>query len=469
MSRKYFNLFRVVLTILLAQTAFGQRNFTMYHLEGAPQRHIINPAFRAGSNVNISIPAFGMHSFGLSHSGFTFDDLFHERPQDDSLVVRPDEAIRKMARLNHVNLDVQNELLGFGFRIKENYFSFSIMNRFQFNFLYPRDLFKFIVEGNGRDLLGERADFDGLGLNMNSYLEYAVGYNRRFFDKFMIGGRVKFISGIANIHTSRSQLGIYTDAETFDLTLDGSMRLNTANAGIFIEDENALNEIDPLDYMARFANFGLGFDAGATYEHNDKLTLSASVTDLGFINWQSNTQNYETNDIEYTFRGVEMNGFFDGDENNDAFDNLADTLENVFAQYGNNDAYTTSLYTRFFIGGSYKFNEKIRATGMLYNEIVNKRYRAGLNVGVNAKLGEWLSASVHYGYFGRSWSNVGFGLHLRGGPIQYFVCVDNVLVAANAFGQKNFHVSTGLSLMFGKPDKEKEAGSLKLDDTEEGI
>lgn len=462
-------LIAVLAFVLFSQSFLAQRNFSLYHLEGSPQRHYINPAFRAGSNVNVSFPVFGMHSIGLSHSGFTINDLFHERAQDDSLEVRPEEAIRKMARLNHINFDVKNELFGFGFRVDDNYFSFSVMNRFQFNFLYPKDLFKFVVEGNGRDLLGERADFDELGLNMNSYIEYAVGYNRKLFDDLMIGARVKLISGIANINTSRSRIGIYTDPETFDLTLDGTMRINTTNVAAFGEDEDLSNEFNPLDYITGFSNFGIGVDAGASYEFEDKLTLSASVTDLGFINWQSNNQNYETNDISYTFRGVEMNGFFDGDDDNDAFDNLLDTLGNVFNQYENTDSYSTSLYTRFFIGGSYKLNEQLRATAMLYNEIVNRRYRAGLNVGVNAKLGEWLSASLQYGYFGRSWSNVGFGLHLRGGPIQYFVAVDNVLIATNPFGQKNAHFSTGISFMIGKPDKEKEAGNLKLDDTEEGL
>lgn len=460
--------FFVLLFVFVTQVVVAQRNFSMYHLEGAPQRHLINPAFKSGANVNVSLPVLGMNSFGFSHSGFTLNHLLYERPQDDSLEVRPEIAVQKMAGLNHVNFDMQNEIMGFGFRIKENYFSFSIMNRLQFNMLYPKDLFKFVVEGNGRDLLGQRANFDGLGVNLNSYIEYAFGYNRRFFDDFVIGGRVKFISGIANIHTKRSQLGIFTDAETFDLTLDGSMRLNSSNAGIFIEDEEAINTIDPIDYIARFANFGIGFDLGATYELDEKLTLSASVLDLGFINWKSNTQNYETNDINYTFRGVELNGYFDQDEENDPFENLIDTLENVFEQYSNSERYTTSLYTRFFIGGEYKLNEKVRATAMLYNEITNKRYRAGINVGVNAKLGEWLSASAHYGYYGRSWSNLGVGLHLRGGPIQYFVCFDNLL-AVNYFSVKNVHFSTGLSLMFGKPDKEKKAGNLKLEDSEEGI
>ncbi len=453
-------IFKTLVIVLLGSSTLplsAQRNFTLYHLEGTPQTHIMNPSFRPSSTVNVSFP-LGMQSVGVSHSGFAINDLLHERPQDDSLEIRPREAIDAMRDLNHINIDMMNEIFGFGFRIKQNYFSFSAVNRMQFNFLYPRDLFELALEGNGRELLGERASFDGLGVNFNSYVEYNFGYNRIFNDSLMIGARVKLLSGIANLNTSRSVLGLHTDSETFDITVDGSMRVNTSNLAQFF-DEDGDGEV-PYQYAYNFSNRGIGIDAGVSYVMTDKLLLSASVNDLGFINWTSNTRNFVSNDVNYTFQGVDINGFLK--DSLDVFDQLADSLVNVFSQTDNTDSYRTSLYTRFYIGGRYQLTDWLGATGLLYNEIVNRRYRAGLHVGLNAKLGQWLSASVNYGYYGRSWSNIGFGLSLRGGPIQYFIGVDNIMVAMNPAGAKNAHLTTGLTLMFGKPDKEKTPGSLKF-------
>jgi hypothetical protein len=110
--------------ILCSAGLFAQRNFTLYHLEGTPQTHYMNPSFRPGANVFFTMPALGMHSVGFSHSGFAPKHLLSEREQDDSLMLTPEIAVRKMAELNHINLDVQNEIMGFGFRFKkQNYLS----------------------------------------------------------------------------------------------------------------------------------------------------------------------------------------------------------------------------------------------------------------------------------------------------------------------------------------------------------
>jgi len=453
-----FSFLSVLFCVLSVDVVNAQRNFTLYHLEGTPQTHTMNPSFRPSSNVNVSIPALGMHSVGISHSGFKLNQLLQERSQDDSLEINPRAAIDAMRDLNHINIDMMNELFGFGFRVKQSYFSFSAVNRMQFNLLYPKDLFELALEGNGRELLGERASFDGLGLNFNSYIEYNFGYNRIFNDNLMIGARVKLLSGIANVNTSRSIIGLHTNAENFDLTADGSIRINSSNLAQFFEEDGS--EEIPYQYAYNFRNRGFGVDAGVSYVMTEKLLLSLSMNDLGFINWRDNTRNFVSNDVDYTFRGVDLKGL--EEDSLDVFDQLADSLVNVFSQTENTDTYRTSLYTRFYIGGRYQLTDWLGATALLYNEIVNRKYRAGLHVGVNAKLGQWLSGSLNYGYYGRSWSNIGFGLSLRGGPIQYFIGVDNILIGLNPAAHKNAHITTGLTLMFGKPDKEKPPGSLKF-------
>ena len=464
---KFIKIVSISLIFLSSTILFGQRNFTLYHLEGTPQTHYLNPSFRPSSTVNVSLP-LGMQSVGVSSSAFALNDLIQEREQDDSLEIRLDAVIDLMNDLNHFNIDVQNEILGVGFRLDDNYFSLGIVNRLQFNFLYPRDLIKLAYEGNGDSFLGERASFDGLGVNLNSYVEYGIGYNRIIADNLMVGGRVKFLSGIANLRTTRSVFGVHTDSETFDITIDGSARINTSNISPLIsfedeDEENGNNENDdfsPHVYAYNFNNFGMGLDLGASYVVNDKLLISASMNDLGFINWSSNTHNFETNEIDFAYRGVNFGGFLE--DSLDVFEQLADTMRTVFSGTDNREAYSTSLYTRFFIGGRYQVTEKIGATALLYNEIVNGRYRAGFHVGANLKLGQWLSACLNYGYYGRSWTNIGAGLSLRGGPVQFFVGMDNMIAAISPESQRNFHLTTGLTLMFGKPDKQKEPGVMKF-------
>ncbi|MCC5923945.1 MAG: hypothetical protein JJT77_09170, partial [Crocinitomicaceae bacterium] len=193
---------------------------------------------------------------------------------------------------------------------------------------------------------------------------------------------------------------------------------------------------------------------------NDRLLVSASMNDLGFIRWNGNTRNFSTNDVTYTFEGVDINQLLQDSLN--VFDALIDSLAGLVGQDENNDSYSTSLYTRFFVGGRYLITDEIGGTLLLYNEIVNGRYRAGLHAGVNAKLGEWLSASVNYGYYGRGWANLGGGFSLRGGPVQFYLGVDNIIPVFDQRAARNLHAVFGMGFMIGKPDKEKTPGSLKF-------
>jgi hypothetical protein len=404
----------------------------------------------------------GMQSFGVSHSGFTVNDLFQKRSFDDSLELRPDIAIEKMAKVNHVNFEAQNELFGMGIRFKKNYVSFNVTNRTQFNFLYSQDLFKFALQGNGKEFIGQRASLDGLGVNLNSYIEYGIGYNREINPKLTVGARFKLLSGIANVHTSKSKLGIYTDPDDFDLTIDGAMRVNTSNVAPFYEDTTGTFMNNGYEYAYNFTNKGFGFDFGATYQLSKKLQVNASIVDLGFINWTSNTKNYVSNEVNYTFQGIDLNGFFE--DSVDVLERLTDSLEQVFSQTENTDSYTTSLYTRFYIGAQYQLNKQFNGNVLLYNEFVNKRYRPGLIMSLNTKLGQWLTASVNYSIYGRSFTNLGFGLSLRGGPIQWYITSDNVLGFMFPQGSKNLHIMTGFGIMIGKPDKDKGKTATRVDE-----
>ncbi len=438
------------------QNLIAQKNYTLYNLNETPQAHYLNPAFRSKAKVYISLP-LGMQSFGVSNSGFHMNHLLQTRSQDDSLVFNPGNAIDKMAKKNFLTTETYNEIIGFGFAVKDNYFSFSMSNRFQSNLIYPRDLFKFAFEGNGKSYLGQRASLDGLGFNLTSYVEYAVGFNRKFSKKLTAGGRIKLLSGIANVNTKKSQLGIYTDATTFDLTIDGSAALYTSGIKPFYDtmpDNN--NDYNPLNNAFSFKNAGFAIDLGATYELTDKITVSASLLDLGTIKWTTNNANYISNDVNYRFEGVDLNQYLQ-DSTTTFLDQLQDTLENVFSQDENASSYRTGLYTRFYLGGTYKLTDKFFLGATLYNEIIKSRYRPGLILSGNVKLNNWFAATVNYSAYARSFGNVGLGFTIKGGPIQFYVISDNVAGFLFPKSSRNFHVSTGLSLLFGKPDEESKA------------
>ena len=232
------NLISFILTALLlflGGKTFAQGNYTFYSLDKTAQSHYLNPAFKPSANVYVSFPLLPSQNFGASNSGFALSDLLIERAQDDSLQLSPSNAIDKMRDKNFLTFESYNEIFALGIRTKKNYFSFGVTNRLSTNFIYTKDFFKLAIEGNGKTLLGERANFDGTEINLNSYIEYAFGFNREFNDKLSIGARVKLLSGIANVNTKESVFGLHTDATTFALTIDGRATVNSSGIKPFYD------------------------------------------------------------------------------------------------------------------------------------------------------------------------------------------------------------------------------------------
>lgn len=450
---KIHSLVIILVMCFVQQTVFSQKNFTLYHLNQTSQANYLNPGFKNKNRVYVSLP-IGMQTVSLMNSGFKLSDLIETRAKDDSLNLNINNAISKMAKTNYLNAEVSNELLGFGFRIKKNFFSFNVTNRFQSRFTYPKDLFALAIQGNGKDFLGKRASFDGLGFDLMSYVEYGLGYNRDVNDKLTVGGRIKFLSGIANIQTVKSQLGISTDATSFDLTIDGGMRVNSSNL-----DTTALKDPSKIAQSAfSFKNLGLALDLGASYQLSQKLQLNASLLDLGYIRWATNVTNYVSSDVSYTFKGIDLNDSLSSE-------NLTDTLTKVFNQHQEHDSYTTKLHTKFYLGAKYEFNKNFYSSALLYNEIVASKYTAGLSVAINARLKNWLYASLNYSTYGRSYNNVGFGFNIKGGPIQFYVMSDNILAFLNPEKAKHVHASFGMNIVIGpRRDKDEDGIPNKKDD-----
>jgi hypothetical protein len=435
--------------LLLSGVVFSQRNFALYNMESLPQNHYYNPAMGSKYKVSISLP-LGMQSVGFSNSAFSLNDILVKR-NDDSLVVDPSAAFSKLKKLNYLDFGVQSELFGIGLNIKDQYFSFSAMARGNAVFIYPKDFYVLLLEGNGSSLLGKRANMDGLGLNLNAYMEYAFGYNREISKKLTAGARVKFLSGIMNVTTKKSRLGLTTNKEDYSLTLDGELDIRTSGIVPFISGSETGRDLS--SNITSFQNSGFALDLGGVYKWNDKLTVNASATDMGFISWKSDVYNYTKDALSYTFDGVDLNKAI---RDSNYIQNLNDTLSEIFKVQENNDSYKQALPMRIILGGQYQILKQLTLYSTLFNDFQSRKYRPSLVIGGALSLRNWFKIGANYMATTNSFGNIGLSMFLRGAGIQYFISTDNILGAVNFAANKNFHVSTGITLTFGKPKKDRD-------------
>mgnify|MGYP002658864897 FL=1 len=118
------------------------------------------------------------------------------------------------------------------------------------------------------------------------------------------------------------------------------------------------------------AGFGLGFDLRATYELIDNLTLSAALTDIGFMQWNNLTRGETDPTKEFRYTGFDNIGAEDDEEGNNPFDDKADELGDdleALAKFYKSDSQsvTNSLRTTMRIGAEYSILDNHISFGLL--------------------------------------------------------------------------------------------------------
>ena len=483
----------VILTILFTGKMVAQQDFILYHMPSIPQITQVDPASFPDSKLDIGLPIISSVYGSAFNTGFSLGDLFY---QNANGIMMPDvdNAIAAMKPNNFLILNASTDLLFFGFKKGNNFYSFNVTEKLDFTFNYPKDLIIMAMEGNGNNLLGERASFDGLGFDFTHWREYAVHWVHDVDHKFSYGARLKYLYGMENFTTDVSYMGITTDQNTHALTFDMNFDFRTAGLPLVLIDDSipcvgaidmndtAMVQASGLDgnflsnYMFGRNNNGLGIDLGFNYHLNDKLLLEFSVLDLGFITWNDYTANSQLDAWDYTYDGIDnpITVFGQGTSVEFLKNILEDSIEaSLYDNYQySTPSYSTSLRTKIYASMEYIVDHNNFVSLSLYSSFVRKRWRRGLGIAYNYHLGNFLSATASYSIYNRSYSNVGLGLSLNLGPVELYCLTDNILAwgmlnpSDNLAGSsqainvdtrkvKNGQIHFGMNLTFGRDKKEK--------------
>jgi hypothetical protein len=208
-------------------------------------------------------------------------------------------------------------------------------------------------------------------------------------------------------------------------------------------------------------NMGLGVDLGFMKDWDSELTLYGSVVDLGFINWKSNVNNFQAKIVDsLSFKGVEINNpekiSFEGDD-------ILDSIINMVKFSHTQKAYSTSLATKIYFGGNYKFT-KTFAIGLLGKlQKYPYNYEFSSTASANFKPGKWGTATISYSYYKRNFTNIGLGYALKLGIFQWYAVYDN-LIGALLFPHNTRYISArwGVNVLVGNPNKKKPAKNMPL-------
>lgn len=348
-----------------------------YFTDDFKYRHNLNPALGNEQNY-IAIPALGNINV-KAQGNFGVGDVLFDNPRygidsdkKKTTFMNPyisnSDALSGFKTNNRINTDVDVTILSAGFKAFGGYNTISLDSRTNLGLSLPYTLFEFAKNIGNKDY-----NIGDIDVHAQSFVQLAFGHSRNINKKLRVGAKMKLLFGVARADVKMTDLRADFSGEN-KWTVSGKALANVSMKGLQLqEEEKEYNEEGKGTYKrvndvdvdgAGLGGFGLAFDLGATYKVMDDLTVSAALTDLGFISWSNNVQ--ASNHCE----SFEFGGFHDiavkdedanGNPKNNTFDKQTDKYGDQLADFANlsNDGdqggRTTGIGATLNVGCEYVF------------------------------------------------------------------------------------------------------------------
>lgn len=465
---KKANLIRIVLLhltlLILAMPLKAQVTRSLYFMDHLPAASSLNPSFSPTSKVVVDIPLISSTTISVN-SPFTYTDFTQPSITDDKLLINKSGILAAMNDVGTVNLNLYAQLIKVGVRSGKHFFTFDISKIFDVDVSLEKDLVEFLLFGNGHEnFLGKDLHFSKTGFKANMYHQFAFGYAVDISPKLSLGIRAKYLNGILNAETERAEINVFTDPdENYALSASTDILINTAAAFGYLED---LNFDNPMDYlMVRFTqNHGFAGDLGLAYRPNEKFTVSASVLDLGMINWKTNVKSYQSkhaNEV-YTFDGFELSELLNEGSLADSI-TILDSLDEHFSIENFEEPYSSWLTPTAYLGGSYNVTPKDQFGLLIRARFPQYAVQTSYTLNYRRKFGNVFTGIVNY-TFRKNANQVGFGFSVRAGAATIYAMTDMFKGMMSPTGAQGYNIHFGISLGFGNRD----ADSVPVEDGDVG-
>lgn len=453
--KKSIALFAISMTTL---SAMAQNTRTGYFVDDYTYRFQMNPAM--GNNRNfVGMPGLSNVNVGL-HGNLSVKDILYNVNGRTTTFLNPgvsaSEFLGNISDVNKIGLDLKLNVLSFGFKGMGGYNTISINARASFDTHMPKSLFSLAKEG----LKNEVYDISDLGARGIAYAEVSLGHSRDITSEWRVGANLKLLVGGGAVEAKLNKAYLELGENDWTVMSDGELSANVKG----LTFDHDINEDTHHEYVsgadvdgAGVNGYGVAVDLGTVYKPQfvKGLTLSASILDLGFINWKNNMV-ASTNGVQIF--NTDRYTFNPDDDALNSFDNEWGKLKNDFSaiyelnDMGDSGSKTQMLHATLNIGGEYELP--------IYNKVsfglLNTTRIAGDYTWTDFRLSAnyapckvfSCAASIAEGTYG-----FGFGwmLNLHSPGFNFFLGMDHTMSKLAKQGvplSSNASVNLGLNFLF---------------------
>jgi len=406
----------------------GQSNLVFYHNHEQFNSSDFNPAFLTSQqNFTFSIfPISGM-TVGYNNQGVIKDMVFQfisgNQTQEDFTTV-----FNSLLTHDLFFQRMEMPILYFAFKSDLGSFDFRIKEIEHITTDFKGDFSSFLNTPEFQTIMLNQKQF--FPATASYYREYSLGYSKEIIkDKLNIGIRAKIYFGKSNLN-SEVEGGIERNNNQLFLKTYGQARLtvpfNLYQKDSLLTSATMSDDFTIANYLFNTKNMGAGIDLGFSYQINPQLEFSASIIDLGKINWNHNinTMVFKGNHKfpeEYILAlgndYVTKTTDFSSDK-----ENMNDLFKIAIEQ----TPYSTTLPATFYAGLKYRLNATVNI-GMVNRFINSKKLNQNsFSLTASYKLNKKLTINSGYSIIGNSYTNIPFALLYNRESSQSFIGTDNL-------------------------------------------
>ena len=471
--------------LILPLLSMGQNRELLYDFDEIPGALMLNPGMKMPYQWYAGVPGLSGIAINAGSSGVTVHDIFADDGVDINVKIR-NNMLNSMTKRDELSGNVQVNLLQGGFRganNTRNFYSFGWYLEGDAIGYWPKDLADLAYDGNA-DQLGRRYELEHFKTRSELLSVFHFGINHILNPKITIGARAKLYSAPLFASSSTND-GYFVTTEgernIFSHTLVADMIARTSG---FKEIETILDD-DTLDESSELANLmtrrallggdlGVGFDLGFSYDINDAWVVTGSLLDLGLIFHSSDPYNYVLNGSATT-EGVEVilpDALIDPDD--EPWEDLIDEIDGMVPLEENSESFVSFRPTKLYGSLRHNFGKPLSDVGLRSRDcncydmasgsrrLITYTNSAGIQMfAINRprgpqtawtafyvrRLGRLMAIKATYTADKFTKTNVGLGLNLQAGPIQFYVMADNLLAYRNIANSHYASFQIGLNII----------------------
>lgn len=438
----------LLLTAALSLSAHAQVLYSSYFMQTSDYRHELNPALL--DHGYVAMPLFlGYMNFNTTGSFGAKKFIYEMQPSwqgydntktnNYTTFMHPEVDANKfldgLRKRNTLSANFKYQLLSVAFKGLGGYNVIDLNLRSQTDAALPKSLFEFMKQ------TGAQTDYDitSLGVRSQTFAELGLGHSHKINDRLTVGAKFKLLFGLAYADIQTDHLKLHLNDDYWEI--DG--KIEAAAAIMKTEVKTKENKVDPEnperqrfdeldDFKGGLGGVGMAIDLGATYKLTDDLTLSAALTDLGFISWRD--ANRMSSSGHWTFDGFDEDIYTGGSKSNsttldDQLEDLGDDLEDMFSvYYDGKKKKRQALAANLNIGAEYTLPmyNKMRF-GFLYSSKLAGRYSYHQGMfSANYRPASWIEGTLNLAFTSTGVTS-GLVVDLHAKHFNFFIGADRFL------------------------------------------